>query len=280
MINWFPGHMKKTMDELSIKLKLVDLVYLLVDARCPISSINDALIDSVKSKKIIVLINKADLTDRAVLSSLVHRIAYPTIIIDAKKGTNINKIIPLTKECLSSEIAHQNSKGLNFGKYRALVLGVPNVGKSTLINRLANSRLKVENRPGVTTSFAWTRLNDQLELMDSPGVMMSKLSYHTGMKMVLIGSIKDDIIELSVVVEYLITYLLKYYPNSLPNAYQISIQPNTLAHQVVDEICKKKGFLLNKDTFDYQRAYSFILKDYRSGKLGLISLDREVLEND
>ncbi|MDR2867845.1 MAG: ribosome biogenesis GTPase YlqF [Acholeplasmatales bacterium] len=272
MINWFPGHMKKTLDELATKLKVVDLVYLLVDGRCPLSSINYNLIDQVKTKQIIVLINKADLTDKKALTNQVKKIPFPTLIIDAKKGTNVHKIIPLTFSVMKDKIAALKAKQLMVGKFRALVLGVPNVGKSTLINRLTGSHLKVENRPGVTLSFTWTRLNDYLELLDSPGVMMSKLDYDTGMKMVLIGSIKDDIIDLETVCIYLINYLSVNYPQVFFLKYGL-LTANLTPHEIIDHLCEKCKFYLNKDDYDYERAYSFLLKEFRSGHLGLISLD-------
>ena len=281
-INWFPGHMKKAKDELLRVVKLVDIVYILLDARAPISSLNDFFLQSIKNKEKILLFNKSDLSDRKTLKTIInqHYRNYHSLIINSNENSTVNKVLKITRELLQPKVDAANKKGIKISKFRAVVVGIPNVGKTTLINNLAKSNLKVENRPGVTTSYSWTRLSNNLELCDSPGIMIPKMNFDIGMKMLIIGAIKDDIAPLHEGVIYLLTFLYKHYSNNLFTRYRLdeaiyqAYNTNRM-EQIYNDIAKSFGLLAKGGEIDFERTDMQILVDFRSGKLGCINLDIE-----
>ena len=226
VIQWFPGHMAKATREVKEKLKLVDIVFELVDARCPLSSHNMYLDEVVKDKKKIIIFNKIDLCDRAETAkwkSYFENKGYTVVYTDAKNSNNLNKVIDKAKEELAEKIARQVAKGIKPRAIRSMVIGVPNVGKSTFINKLIKKNVaNTANKPGVTKKQQWLKLNKDIELLDTPGILMPKFdNQEIGKKLSLIGSIKDDITPLDDVSLYLIELLKHNYLENLNNLYKI-----------------------------------------------------------
>jgi len=277
MINWYPGHMKKSFDELDNKLKLVDIVYLILDSRAPLSSMNDKILDKIKNKKVLVLFNKFDLADKVELTKFeqyYQNKGFNTMLISATSGYGIDRILSKTKKILAEKTQKELNKGLLKTTYKAIILGIPNVGKSTLINKLTKSKLKVENRPGVTKDFTQTKLDDNLLLIDSPGLMMPKMDKHTGLVLASIGSIKDEILNIEDICYFVVGYLNKYYQNRLINRYEISINEDDSIEDIINKIALAKNIIKAKNTIDLDRTYNFILKDLRDLKLGRIIMER------
>lgn len=276
MIQWFPGHMAKTKRQIIENLRLVDIVYELVDARIPFSSRNPLIDEIVKNKPRLVIMTKADMADDSLTKkhvSTFERQNISVVVVDASKNLNKNIIFDKTKEILSEKIAKDAKKGIINRPIRIMILGIPNVGKSTLINRLVDKKVtNVGDRPGITTSKQWIRLNPSFELLDTPGVLWPKFEdQEVGYKLALTGAIKDDILHLDDSILYFLDFLRTYYPQSLINRYEIDISMSNL--EVLDHIGKKRGLIKNNEVL-YERVYDVILNDFRNLYLGKITLDR------
>lgn len=279
-IQWFPGHMFKSLREIKEKIKLMDIIFVLLDARLPLSSMNPEILRIIKDRPSILLLNKMDLADERELSKWVHHFqneGYHTLKIDAQSGKNVNKIHELARFVLKDKIEREKSKGLMERPLRTMILGIPNVGKSTLINQLSKSgATKTGNTPGVTKAQQWIKLSDDFHLLDTPGVLWPKFEDpKVGYHLAITGAIKDRILPEDDVCHYAMTFLKTYYPKRLFDRYGITSDMEFV--EMLDTIGKQRGAYLKGAEIDYDRVYSIILTEIRNKQLGGLSFDR--LEN-
>ena len=228
-IQWFPGHMAKARREITEKLKLVDIVLEILDARVPVSSANPMMRDILKDKPTLILLNKANLADKSLTREWINHFAslgIKALDIDLIDNYNVNRIIPACYEVLDEKIKKAKEKGYDNFKIRALVVGIPNVGKSTFINTLAKRKAAVVgDKPGVTKSQTWIKINQNLELLDTPGILWPKFENEiVAHNLALCGAIKDDILPLDDVISYGLTFMQKYYKDNLNNRYGVDIK--------------------------------------------------------
>lgn len=276
IINWYPGHMAKAKNEIMDKIKIMDIVYVLIDARIPYSSMNPMIDDILKNRRKIYIMTKSDMAD---LNMTIKWEKYfkdngiPSLVVDSISGLNIKKIEANSRALLQDKFQKEESRGMKRRPIRAMIVGIPNVGKSTLINKLVNKKVAtVGNKPGVTKAQQWIRLNDNLELLDTPGVLWPKFEDElVGINLALTGAIKDEILPKEDLVFHLLRYLVEYYPNNLLNKYGIDFDNENFdpVKYVMDFL--KKYNIKNED---YDRIYDTILNDFKNGRIGRISLDR------
>ncbi|GCF92812.1 ribosome biogenesis GTPase A [Enterococcus florum] len=274
-IQWFPGHMAKAKREVSEKLKFVDIVFELVDARLPFSSRNPMLDQIIQQKPRLILLNKADLADPAQTTKWIDYFTSQdnqVLALTAKNDKSVKQIVPAAKKVLSDKLDREKARGIKPRAIRAMVLGIPNVGKSTLLNHLAGKKIATTgNKPGVTKGQQWIRFGNQLELLDTPGILWPKFEDpDIGQKLALSGAIKDDLLHLDDLALAELEFLRRFYPDQLKERYGLS--EDDLFQELPDlliEIARKRGF---KD--DYDRASEMLINELRSGKLGRYTLDR------
>ncbi len=276
-VQWYPGHMAKAKKEIEEKIKFVDIVYVLLDARIPYSSSNPMINDILKDKKKLYLLTKSDMADSNVTSKWVKYYkdqGIEALTIDSISGFNVKKIEVLSKEILKEKIQRDLNRGMKQRPIRAMIVGIPNVGKSTLINKLVNKKATVVgNKPGVTKAQQWIRLNPNLELLDTPGVLWPKFDDMTvGAKLALTGAIRDEVLRKEDLIFFLLKYLDKNYKNLLFNKYNIE---TSYINDELDCVSYVTTFLkkYNIQNDDYDRIYTMILNDFKNGRLGKISLD-------
>lgn len=274
-INWYPGHMAKAKREIEEKLKFVDIVFELVDARIPISSRNPMINEILKNKPRLVLLTKATMADDYYNKKYINEFndnSTTVLLIDSISGLNINKIVANCKMILHEKLEKELAKGMKPRAIKAMVLGIPNVGKSTLINKLVGKKTTiVGNKPGVTKSLQWIRINKDLELLDTPGVLWPKFDdQKVAFNLALTGAIKDEVIHKDDLILYFIDFLKEYYPNAL-SLYNVSVEDENL--EILNKIANDKKYIRNKE-IEYERVYELILNDLRNLKLGRITLDR------
>ena len=276
MIQWYPGHMAKAKREIEEKLKFVDIVFELVDARIPLSSRNPMINDILKNKPRLLLMTKSIMADDYYNKKFVNELSIneytKTLLIDSINGLNINKIVTTAKEVLKDKLDKEQKRGMKPRAIKAMVIGIPNVGKSTLINKLVGKKTAiVGNKPGVTKAQQWIRINKDLDLLDTPGVLWPKFEdQKIGYNLALTGAIKDDILHKDDLIIYFIEFLKENYPNSL-QFYNVCKDDDNI--DILDTIAKNKNFIRNKE-IDYERVYDLILNDFRNIRLGRITLDR------
>ncbi len=279
VINWYPGHMAKTKREIKEKLDLIDIVYEVIDARMPVSSRIIDLDELIKDKPRILIFTKYDLCDKNITDQYISKYEkmYPVIKTNLKENTNVTKlIINKTEELLKSINLKREQKGLVKRSYRALVVGVPNVGKSTLINRLAGKNVaKTANIAGVTKNLSWIKLNKDIELLDTPGILWPKISdQNVAYNLASLTSIREDILDKEEIASYIITFLYQYYPLILKEKYQIDkLDVNDLG-ETFAIIGRKKGCLMKGNIVDYEKVYTLIINDLKNGMIGKITFDR------
>ena len=276
-IQWFPGHMFKSLREIRERISLMDIVIVLLDSRLPSSSMNPELFKIIKTKPTVLLFNKMDLSDDNILNQWINHyqaLGYSTLKIDAQSGKNVNKLHDLTKEVLKEKLDRERSKGLKERPIRTMILGIPNVGKSTLINQLSkSSATKTGNTPGVTKAQQWIKLGENFELLDTPGVLWPRFDDATvGYHLAITGAIKDKILPEDDVVHYALDFLKKYYPKKLYDKYGITQED--LYIDMLNKVGKLRGALGKGGEIDYDRVYTIILTDIRNKQLGGLSFDR------
>lgn len=283
-IQWYPGHMAKAKREITEVLPLVDIVLELRDARIPISSKNPMIDDILKNKPRLVLLNKATLADPKDTAKWIKSITKGNVYaldIDSISGYNMNKIQPLIKEILKERLQAYASKGLTNKSLRALVVGIPNVGKSTFINTMAKRKVaKTGDKPGVTKTQVWLKITDSLQFLDTPGILWPKFeSDEVGCKLSICGSIKDEIVDLAHVALEAIRYMNIYYPEKLMNRYNLSQEDINLFDEndllpIAEAIAKKRGCLLKGNEYDYDRVFNLIMNDIRNNRIGAMSFEK------
>lgn len=275
-INWYPGHMTKAKRALAEKLKLIDLVVQVLDARAPKSSLNPDFQDMFRNKKKLYVLNKSDLADEAVTKAwkaFFEAQDVPAVRYSAQTG-NPRQLQAAIEKAAEEIYQRYQEKGRN-KTVRALVCGIPNVGKSAILNRLAGKRkLEESNRPGVTRGLAWVKLTPYLELMDSPGLLWPKIEdEETGATLAFLGSIRQEILD----EEQLAFYLLKMLKGTAPELLKTRYRIEELAEEpwdIMEQICKKRGFLLRRGEIDTERGAKTLLEEFRNGKLGRLSLEK------
>lgn len=274
-IQWFPGHMTKTRRMIEADLKLVDAVAEVVDCRIPESSRNPVINEIVGSKPRLIIMNKCDYADDSITaqwrksyeSSGIH-----TIVCDCRSGKGVNKFLPTLKTELSDVLERRRAKGMIGKALRVMVVGIPNVGKSSFINRMAGSRrTKVEDRPGVTRGKQWVTIDKEVELLDMPGILWPKFDdKQAALRLAFTGAIKDDVTDVEALAFELGEYLKENYPERLKERYKL----DSLDGNITELIAEKRGMMLSGGVPDTERAAAALLDEYRSGKIGRISLER------
>ncbi|WP_295153830.1 ribosome biogenesis GTPase YlqF [uncultured Ruminococcus sp.] len=288
-VQWFPGHMAKTRRIMASNLKLVDAVVEITDARIPFSSRNPEIKKICGSKPRMVLLNKADSADPDVTSMWIEsykRQGIPALATDCRSGRNVNKFYPVLKELLAEQIARWDTKGMTGRPIRIMIVGIPNVGKSSFINRLAGAKLaKVEDRPGVTRGKQWVALEEGFELLDMPGVLWPKFDDKlVGERLAFTGAVKDVILDTEYLACRLLEYLNENYPELLTERYGISLddlpepmdemQGCVKGYEILERVGRKRGFLISGGEINTERAAGTVLDEFRGGKLGRLSLER------
>lgn len=278
-IQWFPGHMAKTRRLMQSNLKLVDAVVEITDARVAISSRNPEMQTLVGSKPRLVVLNKCDTADETITSMWIDyykRKGITAIATDCRSGKGINKFSSALREVLAVQIESWKRKGMVGRPMRIMIVGIPNVGKSSLINRLAGSnRAKVEDRPGVTRGKQWVSLGKELELLDMPGVLWPKFEDKvTGERLAFTGAVRDEIMDLEHLACRLIQFLTVSYPHALTERYSISVEEDDDSFSILEKIGRKRGFLVSGGQINTERAAITLLDEFRGGKLGKISFEK------
>ncbi len=278
-INWYPGHMAKTKRLILENINLIDIVYEVVDARIPYSSIVQEVDNLIKNKPRIIIMTKSDLCDKIETNKWIKKYeeqGKKVILMDIEHKFEIKKIINTTNEIMSSTNEKRLNKGLLKRKTRVLILGIPNVGKSTLINRLVGRKaVNVGNTPGITKNLNWIRINDELELLDTPGILWPKLEQtKVAYNLASLTAIKEEILPLFQVVEYILKTLYKYYPQILKERYGLEQIDNEDITNTLDIIGKRRGCLIKGGEIDYEKVYVVILNDIKSGNIKGITFDR------
>lgn len=275
-IQWFPGHMAKAKREVAEKLKLVDFVIELVDARAPQSSENPMLHDILQEKPKMVVLMKKDLADPAVTDQWIAHFRdqnIPAVAIEANLKQDIQKVIHTAKELGKAKLDKLRAKGIRPRASRAMIVGIPNVGKSTLINRLANKKMaKTGDKPGVTTKQQWIKVKKEFELLDTPGILWPKFEEEeVGYRLAAIGTIKDQLLPKEDVAAYVLDYLKANYATLLDDRYGFYNYDDIM--EAFEAIGKKRGCLESGGHVNFEKVSEIILQDLRSGKIGSISLE-------
>ncbi|MFP4286454.1 MAG: ribosome biogenesis GTPase YlqF [Candidatus Izemoplasmataceae bacterium] len=277
-IQWYPGHMAKTKKQIQAQLKLVDIVIELLDARAPIASQNP-MIQSISShKRRLILLNKADLADTFELKKFIdyfEKQGHKVLAINALNGMNVQKIPSLAKSLIKDILEKEKKRGRIERPVRSMIVGIPNVGKSTLINQLVSKKVtKVGDIAGVTKHLQMIRIHDDLELLDTPGILWPKFDdEEVGLKLALLGSIKDTILPLDDVVIYGMKFLNQYYKKAFESRYDINVDIDNIG-KIFDDIGIKRGCLRKGNEIDYDRVIDIFLHDFRHMQFGKIILDR------
>ena len=273
---WYPGHMTKAKRQMQEDIKLIDLVIELVDARIPLSSRNPDIDELGKNKYRLILMNKADLADKEQTKKWAEYFkskGFFVVSLDARTKNSMKSITDIVMEACKEKIERDRKRGIKNRPVRAMVVGIPNVGKSTFINSYAGKACaKTGNKPGVTKGKQWIRLNKNVELLDTPGILWPKFEDQmVGLRLALIGSIKDEILNIDELAMELIKYLIKNYPGIINARYEVD-ESKELTDIIVD-IAKNRNCLLKGGESDYSKAAALVIDDFRSGKMGCITLE-------
>ncbi len=276
-IQWYPGHMTKAVRMMQENIKLIDIVIELVDARVPLSSKNPDIDELAKNKFRLILLNKSDLADERLTESWENYYkekGFAVRRINARSGAGMKSLTNVIQEACKEKIERDRKRGILNRPLRAMIVGIPNVGKSTFINTyVGKACTKTGNKPGVTKGAQWIRINKNVELLDTPGILWPKFEdQEVGIRLAYIGSIKDDILNVQELALRFIDYLKQEYPGTIADVYKA--EENQESYQILEQIAVNRQCRLKGDQLDYDKAAAMLLDDYRSGKLGRITLER------
>ena len=275
-VQWYPGHMTKAKRMMQENIKLIDLVIELVDARAPLSSKNPDIDELGKNKFRLILLNKADLASEkgnAMWTKYFEEKGYFVVKINSRSGAGMKQISATIMEACKEKIERDRKRGILNRPIRAMVVGIPNVGKSTFINSFAGrAAAKTGNKPGVTKGAQWIRLNKQVELLDTPGILWPKFEDQAvGIKLAILGSVNDEILNIDELSVELIKLLNEYFPEVISERYQIGKHEEPV--KVLEEIARVRSCLLKGNELDISKAASILMEDFRSGRLGKLALE-------
>lgn len=273
---WYPGHMTRAKRMMQENIKLIDLVIELVDARIPLSSRNPDIDELGKNKARLILLNKSDLAEEKwndAWAAYFKSRGFSAVKVNSRKGGGIKSIQSVIRDACSEKIERDRKRGILNRPVRAMVVGIPNVGKSTFINALAGKACaKTGNKPGVTKGKQWIRLNKQVELLDTPGILWPKFEdQEVGLRLAFIGSIKDEIVNTEELAAELIRFLGQYYPGAIPDKYSTSMDEDP--YVVLNGIARSRNCILRGNELDTEKAAFMLLDDFRNGRLGRLTLE-------
>ncbi len=277
-IQWFPGHMAKTKRMIKASLPLVDAVVEIIDARIPNSSKNPDLQTLIEEKPRVVILNKCDTADEASVRKWIswyNKQGITAIATDCRSGRGVNKFVPAVKSVLKDMLAKYEAKGMTGRVIHVMVVGIPNVGKSSFINRLAKQKkAKVEDRPGVTLNKQWVKIADDVELLDMPGVLWPKFEDKTvGERLAFTGAVKDDVVDVEALASRLLYVLNGMYRDTLTSRYKIQTEDEEDGYEILKKVGKSRGMLISGGEINTERAAITVLDEFRSGKLGRVTLE-------
>ena len=277
-IQWFPGHMTKTKRMIRASLPLVDAVVEILDARVPESSRNPDLQSLIEGKPRIIILNKCDTADDNLTQKWISWYRNQGVVAipaDCRSGKGLNKFVPAVKQVLADLINKYESKGMKGRVLHLMVVGIPNVGKSSFINRLAGQKkAKVEDRPGVTRTKQWVKLSEDIELLDMPGVLWPKFEdMSVGEKLAFTGAVKDDVVDIETLACRLLCVLNSSYKNDLESRYKIQTEEDEDGYELLKKVGKARGMLVSGGEINTERAAITVLDEFRGGKLGRITLE-------
>ena len=278
-IQWFPGHMAKTRRLMQKNITLVDAVVEITDARIPQSSRNPEMDRLVGKKPRLIILNKCDAADDRITAMWLDYYKNKNILalaMDCRSGKGANKFLPTLKELLKDQIASWQQKGMIGRPMRIMIVGIPNVGKSSFINRMAKSkRAKVDDRPGVTRGKQWVSLDAELELLDMPGVLWPKFEDKlVGERLAFTGAVKDDIMDMEHLASRLLQFLNANYPKLILERYNVETVENEEGYEILQKIGRKRGFLISGGEINTERAAITVVDEFRSGKIGKFTLEK------
>lgn len=277
-IQWFPGHMTKTKRMIAANLSLVDGVVSLIDARIPLSSCNPDLTELISSKPYMMLLNKSDMADPNLTAQWVQyyrKQGIPALSIDCISGKGTKQFVSVVREQMLKDLLEKRKQaGMTGRPVRLMIVGIPNVGKSSFINKMAKSkRAKVEDRPGVTRTKQWVKIDEQTEFLDMPGVLWPKLNdQQAAVRLAFTGAIRDQILDTEALAMLLLEYLHENYPASLKERYKLETE-ETQGNKLLEAVGRKRGMLLSGGVVNTERAAFTVLDDFRAAKLGRITLE-------
>ncbi len=277
-IQWFPGHMTKTKRMMAEQIKLCDCVIELCDARCPESSRNPELPKIIGNKKLLLVINKSDIADPVKTQQWVERYKSEgiyAIAMSCNDSKSTAKITDAVKEILKEKIDHDRNRGYVNKAIRVMICGIPNVGKSSFINKLYGKSAAVTgDRPGVTRGKQWITLRNGMELLDTPGILWPKFEdEEAALRLAYTGAIKDDVLDVEELCSHLCAFLAENYPERLKERYKIELEDGLQGFEVLERICRKRGFIVKGGEVDYLRGANVVLDEFRGCKLGRITLE-------
>ena len=283
---WYPGHMTKAKRAMQEDIKLIDVIIELVDARIPRSSKNPDIDSLAQGKSRILLLNKSDMADAAKTQSWIsyyEKQGCLALAVNSQKKNELKQVNALVQKACEKKIERDRKRGIKNRPVRAMIVGIPNVGKSTFINSFAGKACaKTGNKPGVTKGKQWIRLNKQVELLDTPGILWPKFEdQRVGERLAFTGAINDDILDSETLACKLIDYLRKLYPSALAERYKVTYDENTKSEEVLSEIAVNRGFKLKGNELDLKRAADILIDEFRAAKLGRMTLEsvENVLED-
>ncbi|MDD7219940.1 MAG: ribosome biogenesis GTPase YlqF [Clostridia bacterium] len=276
-VQWYPGHMTRAKRQMQEDIKLIDLIIELVDARVPYSSRNPDIDELGKNKSRLILLNKADLADASVNDAWVEYFrqnGFFAVKVDSRKGTGMKNIQDMIREACREKMERDRKRGIRNRPVRAMVAGIPNVGKSTFINKFTGRACtKTGNKPGVTRGKQWIRINKDVELLDTPGILWPKFEdQDVGIRLACIGSVKDDILNMEELALWLIDYLISSYSGVLADRYNVAEEGTAV--EILEQIARARGCLKKQEEIDYGKAAGILFDDFRSGRMGRISLEK------
>lgn len=276
-LQWYPGHMTKARRAMQEDLRLIDVVIELVDARVPVSSKNPDIEEMVKNKSRILLLNKSDMADSEITSqwiSFYEKKGYLALAVDARKKNNLKQVNEKIQQACRAKIERDRKRGIKNRPVRAMIVGIPNVGKSTFINSFAGRACaKTGNRPGVTRGRQWIRLNRQVELLDTPGILWPKFEDSVvGQHLAMIGSIKDELVQSVELGLILIEFLTESCPGVLNDKY--SVAETSDSAEILRQIAQNRGCIRKGNEPDYEKAAFLLLDDFRNARLGRITIEK------